>query len=123
MPGAGLLAQMQISFETFMTRQFLQSRKMHQFACFLKELTFNIIFGLDCSLSGDPTLYKLVFCNDALLLLFRTLLLSLVGLSERNFGIRIVVTAPIIARRFRGRNWIWRLRNLRILFIHQIGKA
>jgi uncharacterized SAM-binding protein YcdF (DUF218 family) len=117
MPGAGLLPQMQVSVETFMTGQFLQSRKVHQFACFLKELTFNIIFGLDCSLSGDPTLYKLVFRNDALPLLFQTLLLFLVGLSERNFGIRIVVTGPVIARRFRGRNWIGRLRDLRLLLI------
>ena len=74
MPGAGLLPQMQISVETFMTGQFLQSRKVHQFACFLKKLMFNIIFGLDCSLSCDPTLYKFVFRKDALPLLFRTLL-------------------------------------------------
>ncbi len=80
MPGAGLLSQMQISVETFMTGHFLQSRKVHQFASFLKELTFNIIFGLDCSLSCDPTLYKLVFRNDALPLLFRTLLF-IVGLN------------------------------------------
>ena len=89
MPGAGLLPQMQVSVETFMTRHFLQSRNVHQFACFLKELTFNIIFGQDCSLSGDPTLYKFVFRKDALPLLFRTLLLFLVGLSDRNFGIRM----------------------------------
>jgi hypothetical protein len=89
MPGAGLLPQMQVSVETFMTCQFLQSRKVHQFQCLLKELTFNIIFRLDCSLSGDPTLYRFVFRNDALPLLFRTLLLFLVGLSERNFGIRM----------------------------------
>ncbi len=56
MPGAGLLPQMQISVETFMTWQFLQSRKVHQFACFLKTLMFKILFGLDCLLSSDPSL-------------------------------------------------------------------
>jgi hypothetical protein len=105
MPGAGLLPQMQISVETFMNGQFLQSRKVHEFACFLKELTFNILFGLDCSLSCDPTLYKLVFRNE-LPLLFWTLIVFFVGLSEWNFAIQIVVTGPVIARRFRGRNWI-----------------
>jgi hypothetical protein len=83
---------MQISLETFMTGQFLQSRNVHQFACFLKTLTFDILFGLDCSLSGDPSLYELVYRNDALPLLFRTLLLFLVGLTERNFGIRQAVS-------------------------------
>ncbi len=119
MPGAGLFPQMQVSVETFMTGKFLQSRKVHQFVCVLKELTFNIIFLLDCSLSGDPPLYKFVFRNDALPLrvLFRTLLLFLVELSEWKFGIRIVVTGPVIAWRFRGRNWIGGLRDLRLLLI------
>ena len=120
MPGTGLLSQMQVSVETFMTGKFLQSRKVHQFASFLKELTFNIIFWLDCLFSGDPTLYKFVFRKDALPLLFRTLLLFLVELSERKFGIRIVVTCPVIARRFRGRNWIGRLRDLRLLLIRSV---
>jgi hypothetical protein len=54
MPGAGLLPQMQIIVETFMTRQFLKSRKVHQLACFLKKLTFKILFGQDCSLTSNP---------------------------------------------------------------------
>jgi hypothetical protein len=57
MPGAGLLPQRQISVETFMTGQFLQSRKVHQLELFLKKLMSNIRFGQDSLLTSNPSLY------------------------------------------------------------------
>jgi hypothetical protein len=113
----GLLPQTEIGVPT---GEDFQSWQVHQALCILEFFSLNILLGLRCFVAGNPVLDNFLNCKNercALPLLFRTLLHFLVGLSERSFGIRNVVTGPAIARRFRGRNWIGRLRDLRLLLI------
>ncbi len=115
----GLLPQTEIGVPT---GEVFQSWQVHQALCILEYFSLNILLGLRCFVASIPALDN--FLNrknerSALPLLFQTLLHFLAGLSERSFGIRNVVpvTGPAIARRFRGRNWIGRLRDLRLLLI------
>jgi hypothetical protein len=84
-----------------------------------KNISLNILLWLRCSVTTDPTLDDFVRCRYTqcvLVLLFRRRFLVLVGLSEHNFGIRMVVTGPIIARRFHG-YWIRRPRQRHFFLI------
>ncbi len=90
----------------FSDKEFFQLREVHQAFHMLQNFSLSILLGLRCSVSSDLTLNNFVRRKYARPLLFRKQFLFFVGLSERNFGIRIVVTDPIISRRCLERNWI-----------------
>ena len=98
------LPQCKIGIQTFMTWKFFQSRQAHQLSRFLENCKFNLLFGHLSSFASNPTLYRKILRCDAksLPFLFRSQFFISVGFRSRSFGIRIVVTGPVIVRTFCG---------------------
>ncbi len=88
---------------------------MNQASFLLQNSLVNIHLALLSSIPSDPTLHYFKRRKYACPLLFRKRFLFLVGLSDSSFGIRIVVTGPVISRLLRGGYWMGKLSKLLIL--------
>ncbi len=93
-PQGNLLPQIEMGLQFFCDREVFSGWRDTSSLVHAKKFSLNILLLLLSSIASDPTLNKIIRCKYAIPLLFRKRFLFLAGLSERYFGIRMVVTNP-----------------------------